>query len=52
MKYFANRGSAAYMAAIDASKAFDRVNYKTLLNKLRQRNVPSCFTNTRASMLA
>ena len=48
VKYFANRGSAVYMAVIDASEAFDRVNHKTLLNKLKQRNVPSCFINTLA----
>ncbi len=49
MKYFAKRGSTVYMAAIDASKAFDRINHKILLTKLKQRNVPSCFINTLAS---
>ena len=31
------------MSALDASKAFDRINHKTLINKLISLNAPMCF---------
>jgi len=32
-----------YIAAIDASKAFDQVNHNVLFRKLVKRGAPSCF---------
>jgi len=43
---FANRDSAVYMASIDASKAFDRINHKILFYKLVKRGAPKCFIGT------
>ena len=33
-EYFVSRGSSVFMAALDAKKAFDRVNHIKLLNML------------------
>jgi len=43
VQYYNRRGSSVYIAALDASKAFDRVDHSTLVNKLQSRNVPLCF---------
>jgi hypothetical protein len=48
VKYFTSRGSTIHIAALDASKVFDRINHSILLNKLKQRKVTSCFSNTLA----
>ena len=39
LSYFASRGSTVYMAALDARKAFDRVNRVKLFNLLSDNNV-------------
>jgi len=41
--YFVFRSSSIFITAINASKAFDRVNHKTLVNKLCSRQAPPCF---------
>ena len=43
INYFNKRGSTVYIAALDASKAFDRIDHKILVNKLLHRDVPLCF---------
>jgi exonuclease III len=43
--YFTKRGSPVFMAALDASKAFDRVNHFELLYKLIHIGVPLCLIN-------
>ena len=43
MQYYANRGSTMYISALDANKAFDRINHTSLVNKLRSGNAPHCF---------
>jgi len=43
VKYFTSRGSRVYLCAIDASKAFDRINHSSLFTKLLEKNVPLCF---------
>ena len=37
------QGSPVYCAFLDASKAFDQVNYYMLFKKLIKRNMPPCF---------
>ncbi len=44
-EYFNNRGSNVYIASLDASKAFDKVDHNKLFSLLIQRNVPTCFIN-------
>jgi len=34
---------------VDASKAFDRLDHCKLINKLRDRNFPSCFVRVISS---
>jgi len=38
--YFVNHGSSVYIASLDASKAFDRVNHTKLFNKMLERGLP------------
>ena len=45
VKYFTSRGSTLYIASIDASKAFDRVDHNVLIAKLNSRKLPACFIN-------
>ena len=45
VNYFRARQSNVYMSAIDASKAFDRINHQKLISKLIQRQLPTCFLN-------
>ena len=39
ISYYRSRGSNVYMVSLDATKAFDRVQYSKLFNKLVNRNV-------------
>ena len=39
ISYYRSRGSNVYMVSLDATKAFDRVQYSKLFNKLIERNV-------------
>ena len=41
INYFKERGSNIFMASLDASKAFDRVNHFKLYTSLMKRNVPT-----------
>jgi len=43
--YFTSRGSNVYLSALDASKAFDRVNFNILFKKLVSRDTPQCLLN-------
>jgi hypothetical protein len=49
VKYFTSRGSSVFITAVDASKAFDRVNHVKLVTKLQERNVPACLINVISS---
>ena len=40
VEYFLFHGSSAYMAALDASKAFDRVNHVKLFHRMYDVGVP------------
>ena len=40
IEYYTSRGSPVYLCFLDASKAFDRVNYWKLFNKLLLRGTP------------
>ena len=44
LSYFASRGGTVYMAALDARKAFDRVNRVKLFNLLSDNNVFSVIS--------
>jgi len=33
IQYYAKRGSTVYIAALDASKAFDRINHTIIIHK-------------------
>ena len=41
--YFNQRGSDVYIASLDATKAFDKVNHAQLFSLLLAKNVPLCF---------
>ena len=41
--YFRKRGSTVFIATLDASKAFDRVDHGCLFSKLIERGVPRCL---------
>jgi len=41
--YFVQRGSTVYMSALDASKAFDRVNHSKVFDKLVAQNMTNCI---------
>lgn len=45
IEYFNDRRSNVYVASLDASKAFDRVNHFKLLSTLIRRGLPICFVN-------
>ena len=38
--YFLSHGSSVYLASLNASKAFDRVNHVKLFDKLADRRLP------------
>ena len=43
VKYFSERNSNVYIASLDASKAFDRVNHYKFFSTLISNNLQSCF---------
>jgi hypothetical protein len=43
LSYYVNNHSSAYCTFLDASKAFDRVNYCKLFNLLLKRGLPACI---------
>jgi hypothetical protein len=45
IEYFNDRSSNVYVASLDASKAFDRVNHFKLFSTLIRCGLPQCFTN-------
>jgi len=45
INHFNERGSSVFMASLDASKAFDRVNHFRLYTALMKRNVPIALLN-------
>ena len=46
VEYFNNRGSNVYIASLDASKAFDRVNFLKLFSALAKNGLPKFFIDT------
>jgi len=46
IQHFNNRSSNVYVASIDASKAFDRVNHYKLFSILIKKGLPSYFVHT------
>ena len=45
LNYFTKQNSMVTLAALDISKAFDKVNHYALFNKLLDRSVPVCIIN-------
>jgi hypothetical protein len=45
LAYFNDRGSNVYIASLDATKAFDRLNHFKLFSTLVQRKLPLCFVS-------
>lgn len=45
VNYFNNRGSNVYIASLDATKAFDRINHFKLFTTLLQRKLPVLFVS-------
>ena len=45
LNYFTKRGCSVFMATLDTSKDFYRVNHFALLNKLIHIGVPLCLIN-------
>ena len=43
LAYYVENQSAVYCAFLDATKAFDRVNYCKLFRLLLRRNLPACY---------
>ena len=43
IQHFNNKSSTVYIASLDASKAFDRVNHFKLLSTLIKKGLPKCF---------
>jgi len=41
--YFTSKNTPVFIATVDASKAFDRVDHKILFQKLVNRGAPRCF---------
>ena len=56
IEYYKNRGTTVYVTFLDASKAFDRLNYWLLFDKLLKKHVPLfiikllCFWYTHQTM--
>jgi len=50
--YFVNSGSSVFMAALDATKAFDRVHHIKLCNRLVDRGVPTSVVKIIANWYA
>jgi len=50
LSYYVKNGSSAYCCFLDASKAFDRVNYSKLFSLLIKRNLPSCIVRLLINM--
>jgi len=42
-EYFVSRGSPIFMAALDAKKAFDRLNHVKLFHQMCDAGIPLCF---------
>jgi len=45
IQYFNENHSNVYLASVDATKAFDRVNHHKLFTILIKKGIPSCFVN-------
>ena len=45
LQYYNQRGSNVYIASLDATKAFDRVNHYTMFTILYRRGLPAVFVN-------